>query len=369
MPDSLLLITGIFPPDSGGPARFAMEFGKWSSNAGALVRVQTYSTEGFSDFQKDGLRIGAVSREKSILSRYFEMIKIIGKLSKNHTSVLAVGAFLETYFSSLVYRFSYTVKVPGDIVWERARNSGLTKSNINEFQNEKLNLKYLLFRKIYTRSLKRARLVIVPSMGLFNLCVLWGIPASKIKLIFNSVDIDGIPSKVSSEKIYDLLTVCRLTSWKAVDEIIIYAAKRNRSLCVIGDGPERDQLIWLAESLDAPVQFLGDLAHEQVFDFFEQSRVFVLNSYYEGLPHALVEARAAGILSVARDGTGSAEVIHDDVDGFLIRPDRPLSETLDMALDSAENGNLMISRAKFDTRNRFCKEKNYTEILKIVLGN
>ena len=368
MPRSLLLITGIFPPDSGGPAKFTLEYGNWASHKGLDVTVHTYSDQSNHDAVSSHLRIRTVSRSHPLIWRYIRMIKGIGKSISPENSVLAVGAFLETYLSSIFYRFSYVVKVPGDIVWERARNNGVTQSDIENFQTESLSFMYRIFRELYTRSLKRANYVIVPSMGLFNLCSSWGIPVSKIRLIYNSVDSVEIPSIPDSGSRYDLVTVCRLTSWKGVDEIIKYAANSNKALCVVGDGPERHKLEVLAQTLRANVDFVGEVSHQNVYELILQSKVFVLNSYYEGLPHALVEARAAGKLSVGRAGTGSAEVIHDDVDGLLIRSDRSLKETLDLALGLELPAKKMTSLARLDSQERFSKVNNYPEILNLVMG-
>jgi glycosyltransferase involved in cell wall biosynthesis len=361
MPNSLLVITGIFPPDSGGPARFSLEFAEWASTKGFHVQIQTYSDQSIEDYSYTSFRLNMVSRSLSLVTRYLKMIRCIGRSALSGASVLSVGAFLETYFASIVYGFTYVAKVPGDIVWERARNNGMTNLGINEYQDEKLNLKYRVFRNLYTKSLRRARVVIVPSKGLYNLCIKWGVSESRLRLIFNSIESKSWDEKV--EKRFDLITVCRLTPWKGVDELIEYASRRQVSLLILGDGPERQRLETLASTLNAKAIFKGEVAPQLVNEYLLQSKLFVLNSYYEGLPHALVEARAAGVLSVGRAGTGSEEVINDDVDGFLIRPNRSLDATLDNALAMHPNSQMMISEAKVDTSMRFSKASNFPAIL------
>jgi glycosyltransferase involved in cell wall biosynthesis len=369
MPKSLLVITGIFPPDSGGPAKFALEFSEWASKECFEVYVQTYSDGFVANPNISTFRMSAVSRSHNLFIRYSQMIKAIGRNVKRETSVLAVGAFLETYISSLIFRFSYTAKVPGDIVWERARNNGVTNLGIEEFQNGTLGIKYKIFRQAYSRSLRKASIVIVPSKGLYKICLGWGVSESKLKLIYNSVDVYAEPRKLSISQTYNLITVCRLASWKGVDELINFVANRNLSLLVVGDGPERMRLESLALSLQAKVSFVGEVSQQKVYELLVQSQVFVLNSYYEGLPHALIEARAAGVFSVGRAGTGSAEVINDDLDGFLIRPGRSLEVTLDLALATQPTAHIWIARAKSDSFQRFSKAENYTAILKLIHGD
>lgn len=368
MPQSLLVITGIFPPDSGGPAKFANEFSEWAVGKSYRACIQTYGDTSFQTRLSRDVKIECISRKNHLLIRYSKMIFAIGRNVQPDTKVLAVGAFLETYLSSLLFRFRYVTKVPGDIVWERARNSRKTQLGIEDFQKEDLGLKYRIFRKLFTASLSKSELVIVPSKGLLNLCLSWGVPGSKLRLVYNSVEIPRISNLPTNPPNYDLVTVCRLAPWKGVDELINYSAKRNYSLIVVGDGPERSNLEKLANQLNAKVDFLGDVPHEQVQEFLSRSKVFVLNSTYEGLPHALVEARFAGVLSVARAGTGSEEVINDDTDGLLIRSDRPLEETLDLALSDDFDATNYIKMAKIDSETRFNKQINFPLVLELLEG-
>jgi glycosyltransferase involved in cell wall biosynthesis len=295
------------------------------------------------------------------------MIKVIGTLSKSQSYVLSVGAFLETYISSIFYQFNYVVKVPGDIVWERARNNGKTLLDINSFQTSTLKLKYKFFRFLFTRSLLRATLVIVPSQGLYELCRDWGVPESRLILIRNSVSVEKYSSLIQNQIDFSILTICRLTSWKGVDELIRYCSVHNTKMAVAGDGPERLHLESMSKTLNSDVTFFGDISQEAIINLMKRSKIFVLNSYYEGLPHALVEARAAGLLSVARANTGSAEVITDDVDGYLIRPDRSLEETLGLALATRPSSEFMIEKAKLDSLKRFNKSVNFPHIFDSVL--
>jgi glycosyltransferase involved in cell wall biosynthesis len=366
VPKSLLLISGIFPPDSGGPAKFAMEFGKWASIQSIRVQIQTYADETIKLQDFSFYKLSAASRTRNVFFRYIQMVVSIGTKATKGTSVLSVGAFLETYLASILFRFSYVAKVPGDIVWERARNNHLTSLGINEFQNQKLSLKYRAFRNLYTKSLTRARIVIVPSMGLYKLCLRWGVSESKLRLIYNSVEIESGSNIENTKKRFDLITVCRLASWKGVDEIIEYTSQKGLNLLVLGDGPDRARLESLAKQLDANVIFEGEVPPQDVHKFLLQSRLFVLNSYYEGLPHALVEARATGVLSVGRAGTGSEEVINDDIDGFLIRQNRSLRDTLDSAFNILPSAASMISKARSDAAQRFSKSNNFPKIFNLI---
>jgi glycosyltransferase involved in cell wall biosynthesis len=368
VPEKISIVSGIFPPDPGGPAKFASEFSDWLLSKNVAIQVITYADDKTYDLSKSKLVISLVSRNQSLPRRFSKLVMKIGRQAKGKPMLLAVGAFIEVYIASILFNFPYVAKVPGDIVWERARNSKITRLGIEEFQKEKLNFKYRLFRHLYTRSLKRAQTVVVPSVGLYVLCLDWGIPKSNLKLIYNSVHFDEVVNKTPSPPIFDLITVCRLVPWKGVDELIKYAASSDRTLLVVGDGPERFHLETLALSLKAKVTFVGDVSHEKVLKYLQDSQLFVLNSYYEGLPHALVEARALGVLTVARAGTGSAEVINDDLDGYLIRSDRSLEATIETALRMQSSSQDMILKARADCHSRFNRATNFPAILNLLKG-
>lgn len=368
MQDSVLIVTGNFPPDSGGPAKFAENFGIWCGRKDVETKIITYSESPKLRKYAANVSVISVNHGTSIFFKLIRMITTIARNADRSANILAVGSFIEVYFSSLICKFEYVAKVPGDIVWERARNNNITKLNIYDFQEIKLNWKYKLFRRVFTNSLLKARKIIVPSLGLYELCLLWGIPAEKLSLIYNSVGNEFLQSKPLKIKSYDLVTVCRLTPWKGVGELIKYSADFNRKLAVIGDGPIRLELEKYAQSINAPVHFFGDLPQREVVQILCQSKVFVLNSTYEGLPHALIEARALGILSVARAGTGSEEVIHDDIDGFLIRENRELVQTLAKAFSVNLSESDMQDKAKIDISKRFNLETNFSSIFKLLIG-
>jgi len=363
---NLIVITGIYPPDSGGPAKFASDFSSWCSDKIPKVTVISYFDPKIPNgLNHNSLLIG-VNRTGSVTNRYFRMIRSIGKATKQQCYILSVGAFLETYIASILYKFNYVVKVPGDIVWEKARNNNRTQLDIDSFQTSSLTFKYRFFRLAFTRSLLRASLVVVPSVGLYKLCSAWGVPETRLMLIRNSVDIAKYSQLSRNPVNFEILTICRLTPWKGVDELIRYCSERKISLAVAGDGPERSRLENLSKTLAADVTFFGDIPESKIISLLASSRIFVLNSYYEGLPHALVEARAAGLISVARDGTGCAEVITDDVDGFLIKITRSLAQTIDLAHSESFKPNEIGLLAAADSRARFNQELNFSTILTAV---
>jgi glycosyltransferase involved in cell wall biosynthesis len=156
-----------------------------------------------------------------------------------------------------------------------------------------------------------------------------------------------------------------------VDELIRSAHELNLSLTVVGDGPEMSNLVSLAKSLGANVNFLGQIKQSEVFSVLANSKRFVLNSQYEGLPHVLLEARASGVLCLAREGTGSSEVISHLKDGLLFGPSSgfTLTQALDYSFSKAIDENEMVTQASLDVASRFNQNVNFEQIKEILYAD
>ncbi|GAA6435123.1 hypothetical protein K140096H11_36170 [Bacteroides intestinalis] len=91
-------------------------------------------------------------------------------------------------------------------------------------------------------------------------------------------------------------------------------------LHIYGEGPLKDSLIQLVNSLDLQdrVVFKGSVSN--IYECIVDDSIFVLPSLFEGMPNALMEAMALGIPSISVDCPpgGPAELIKNGVNGFLI---------------------------------------------------
>jgi glycosyltransferase involved in cell wall biosynthesis len=83
--------------------------------------------------------------------------------------------------------------------------------------------------------------------------------------------------------------------------------------------------------------------------------VFVLPSYREGMPRALLEAMASGIPVVASDIRGCREEVEESVTGLLVPPrdHERLGKSISMLLDSRERSHRMGEAARKRVEERF----------------
>lgn len=88
-------------------------------------------------------------------------------------------------------------------------------------------------------------------------------------------------------------------------------------LALIGDGPLRDSLTQEAQRLGVDAHFYGTVSHEQLPAILRAASAFVLPSFSEGHPKALLEAMACGLPVVASDISGNRSVVEPGINGLV----------------------------------------------------
>lgn len=117
--------------------------------------------------------------------------------------------------------------------------------------------------------------------------------------------------------------VGRMTAVKQTDDVMralkgLIDRGVDAYLCLIGDGPDRDQLERYAHELGIVRRCLFVGYQDDVGRFYQAIDALVLPSLNEGTPVSVIEALAAERPAVATRVGGIPDVIRADVDGFLV---------------------------------------------------
>lgn len=153
----------------------------------------------------------------------------------------------------------------------------------------------------------------------------WG----KFEVIRLGVDPDLFTRSSRAEKTaddaLDIVCIGRLVSAKG--QLILVRAFADLleqgyvvRLKFVGDGEDRKQLesYVMSQALNSLVEFEGALNHEQTRKILGSADLFVLASFAEGLPVALMEAMAMEIPCISTYIAGIPELIRDGIDGLLV---------------------------------------------------
>ena len=365
--NSYCLVATNYPPEIGGPAKFAATY-PLTLNPPLSGTVVTSTPECSSVLNLGQTQVVKISRSHNIIIRTLKLMWGIRRNSQSGGAILANGFFIETWAATLFSRRRYVAKIPGDIVWEKATNSGKTKSTIRDFQTEKLNWPLRIFRYLNHLAVRSARLVICPTDELKEITKNWGVSKEKIRVIPNSVDSTLFQPDPRVTKDYDVICVNRLVSWKGMHEVIEACAKLRLKLLIAGTGPQSDDLKNITKKLNSEVVFLEDVTQSELINHLNRSKIYVLNSTYEATAYSLLEAMSCGLAVIARFDTGSQDVIHHQVDGILVgRGDFP---SVEVALKFLmENPGQLINfgtKARKMVISNFDMLKNYEKITSLL---
>ena len=116
----------------------------------------------------------------------------------------------------------------------------------------------------------------------------------------------------------------------------VLAKRHDVKFVIVGEGQLEGELrsYVTTHALSQNVTFAGWIPHDELREYLVKSKLLVLPSYTEGLPHAMLEAMACGTPVLATPVGAVPEVIHDKKTGFLVPDNSPdqLAESILSAL-------------------------------------
>lgn len=374
----ILLASGIYPPDIGGPATYVKTLSEELPKHGLEFKVLTYGETEISDAANGVIR---VSRKQNVILRYFEYFRQILKLTDETDLVYAqdpVSVGLPVSLACFLKRKKYILKIVGDYAWEQGRQRAGVKDSLDEFQNRQYGWKVELWRFIEGAVAKHARLVITPSAYLKNIVQKWGIREGKIRVIYNAVkevktaaSRDELRRKLKLDS-YVILSAGRLVPWKGFELLIdlmpeLLKIAPDFKLVVAGEGPDKEVLSGKIKNLnlEKSVILTGALPQNTLWEYMMAADIFVLNTGYEGLPHITIEAMQSGLPVVTTKSGGNPEVIKNGETGILTdyNDKKEIKKAILKLYKDREYAQKLALRAKEDIRDRFGRERMVVGVL------
>lgn len=326
----ILFVTGIFPPDRGGPASSVPRMTAALARRGHGVEVVCLSDRlEHDDAAAFSFRVHRIPRSLWWPRRVLATALAIWRAARRHDLVYVHGLGSEAALAALLAGRPAVHKVVGDYAWERAVGRGWFCGTLDEYQTSAKGPLLRMIDAIRTVPLRLDASIIVPSRYLGRIVGGWSVGAGKVRVIYNAVKAAAEPQQGGNVERSPLppfpgktlLTICRLVPWKGVDALIgLLPELRGTRLVIAGDGHSRKDLAALAQTCGVAERtlFLGDVPHAEVHGLLQQADAFVLNSTYEGLPHVVLEAMAADTPVIATDAGGTGEVVEHEATGLLV---------------------------------------------------
>lgn len=335
----ILIATGIFPPDIGGPATYGKTIAEEFSRLQHEITVVTY---GAGKMQDARYKIQAISHRlpKGVKHAvYFLTVLWQGRNAKVIFAQDPVSAGLPALLAAFLLRRRFVLKIVGDYAWEQGMQRFCVGDLLDDFLKKRYGFRVEALRFLERFVARSADRILVPSEYLKGVVIQWGIRSERVFVVYNAVDtlsvpvtalsaVDTPPVTVAREEVrarlglglyeFVLLAAGRLVPWKGFAMLIDFLPRLQKKipdvqLIIVGSGPEKENLESriMNHGVQEYVRLTGSLSKDHLVLYMKAADVFLLNTGYEGFSHQLIEAMAMGIPIITTDAGGNKEIIRD----------------------------------------------------------
>ncbi|MCC7369823.1 MAG: glycosyltransferase family 4 protein [Chloroflexi bacterium] len=336
-PLHVLIASGTFHPESGGPPTYLLRLGRELMARGHRLTVVTYGDEPADPPRRYPYPVYRVPRGLPTAAKLALFAREVWRHGRRADLLFVNDYGLPAAVANLALGKPLVMKIVGDFAWEYAVRHGLVSPDepFDRFQAARYGPKVEALRRMQAGYVRAADRVIVPSSFVKWYVEGWGADPARVRVVQNAVDnptagLAGDRATIRAgldvgpdERV--VLVVARLTVWKGVDTVMAALGQlggdlgRRARLVVVGDGPDRARLEGLASALPpGTVRLLGELPHAEVGRWMAAADALALLSGYEGLSHVLLEAMAAGLPVLVSDVGGNRALVTDQHDGLAV---------------------------------------------------
>jgi glycosyltransferase involved in cell wall biosynthesis len=323
----VVIVSGIWPPDPGGPASHAPAVADFLAQRGHGVAVVTTAD---TEPATRAYAVSWVPRRSPL--RHVRAALLVRGRARGADVVYATSMVRRAAIGARLAQRPLVVKLVSDEVFERETRSGRYLGTLDEFQRVGGGARIRFLRATRNAALRGARHIFCPSAYLRDIALSWGLDPEKVSVLPNPApQIPSVPSRedLRAELGVDgnvLVFAGRLGPQKGLGVALAALANvPDATLTIAGDGPERAALEGRAAELglNARVRFVGSVPRETVLRLFRAADASVLPSAWENFPHAVVESLAVGCPVIATAVGGVPEVVTDGENGLLVPPNDP----------------------------------------------
>ena len=319
----ICIATPLYLPDIGGPATHVALLEHGLSKGEFELRIVKFgSVRGFPKVLRHIVYFFNVLRA-SIGSRFIYAL-----------DPTSVG--VPAYMAAKLLGKKFLLRVGGDYAWEQGTQRFGVTETLDEFvAYRQPSIRVRLLQFVQSRIARRAAFVVAPSEYLAGIIRTWGVPNYRIKVVYSQPELAASNLSRSDArkklKLHEdeeiVLSTGRLVPWKGFEGVVDAAVRvrkeRQVRLYIAGEGPGRNALEKHIEKKEAQnfVSLLGQISQEELGVWLAAADMFVLNTAYEGLSHALLEAFVAHTPVITTPVGGNTELVDDGITGLFIEKD------------------------------------------------
>lgn len=149
------------------------------------------------------------------------------------------------------------------------------------------------------------------------ICANYHVSSKKIEIVGNYVDTNLFKPKKGMERKNRFIYVGRYGTEKNLFNMIKAMEQAHVGVDLYGSGELQHELESFIQQNGYDAQLKGSVDNKELPNILNQYRYFILVSHHEGMPKALLEAMACGLICVGTNVEGINEVIRDEYNGVI----------------------------------------------------
>jgi len=313
----IVLATGIYPPDIGGPATYCRQLAEQLTQLDHDIIVLTYGDRVDPSTGSGGKwKVESVSKLMPIV-RWFLYAKKLRKLGIDADIVYtfsSVSCGIPLILSGLK-KPKRILRLGGDFLWERYTDLGGQKS-LRDFY---VTGHWSLVTRFMGWILRRFDYIVFSTEFQQEIYEKQYKNLPKHSVIENALALDSaIPMEQHSmKKHFRLLFVGRFVGFKNLLTLIEAMTQiPDCVLTMVGEGLHDDRLRSQVEKLglQTRVQFVAPLSGKEKYDVFASHDLLVLPSLTEISPNTALEARSSGLPVLLTQENGLSETLLEGIE-------------------------------------------------------
>lgn len=344
----IVLATGIYPPDIGGPATYVRALAQEITKRGVEVTVVTYGEiQKYRNTEMQKWNVVWVSKSGGPLLRWQRYAKALREHAAQADAIIAFSSV-----SCGVPLWLARLKVPkkilrlgGDFFWERYTDHGGMKG-LREWYRSWFQVSG--FRFVMGRLLRTFDHVVFSTGFQQEIYEKHYRHLPPHSVLENAIP-ESEPAFHKKHEPLRLLYLGRLVGFKnlpnlirAVEAVCEPPLRRSMTLTIVGDGPLLEKLKSHASCLKSPVTFLPPAHGAEVHRLFSEHDLLVLPSLTEISPNVALEARAYGLPVLLTKETGLSTPF---TEGMLLREMNTAEQIQSALLEVLTRYDMLAARA------------------------
>lgn len=168
-----------------------------------------------------------------------------------------------------------------------------------------------------------------------------GISENKIIHIPYGVDLKSFKKTEKSDDIFRVIFVGAMTLRKGVHYLLQAFSELNlpnSELLLIG--AMTDEIKPFFKKYEGQFNWIGSKPQNELYKYYSNSSVFVLNSIEDGFGMVIMQAMACGLPVICTENTGGPDIVRDGKDGFII-PIRNVEKLKEKLIYLSENNEIL----------------------------